>query len=113
MQGHRYLTTDKNGYAIYDSLTPYRENFLTLDLSHTYSDVELRGNRKGIVPYRGAVVLAEFETDRRKLWYFLARRPDGSPLTFGYEVEDHSGKNVGLVGQGSRLLSVQIMFLPL
>ncbi|HEJ0180335.1 TPA: fimbrial biogenesis outer membrane usher protein [Citrobacter koseri] len=103
VQGHRYLTTDKNGYAIYDSLTPYRENFLTLDLSHTYSDVELRGNRKGIVPYRGAVVLAEFETDRRKLWYFLARRPDGSPLTFGYEVEDHSGKNVGLVGQGSRL----------
>lgn len=103
MQGHRYLTTDSKGYAIYDSLTPYRENMLMLDLSNSDSDVALLGNRKGAVPYRGAVVLAEFETDRRKPWYFLARRPDGSPLSFGYEVEDNAGNNVGLVGQGSRL----------
>lgn len=103
VQGHRYLTTDSKGYAIYDSLTPYRENMLMLDLSNSDSDVALLGNRKGAVPYRGAVVLAEFETDRRKPWYFLARRPDGSPLSFGYEVEDNAGNNVGLVGQGSRL----------
>ncbi|HAZ76681.1 MAG TPA: fimbrial assembly protein, partial [Enterobacteriaceae bacterium] len=60
-------------------------------------------NRKGVVPYRGAVVLAKFETDSRKPWFFQARRPDGSPLTFGYEVEDESGQNVGMVAQGSQL----------
>ncbi|MDM3403561.1 fimbrial biogenesis outer membrane usher protein [Citrobacter sp. Cb019] len=103
VQGHRYLTTNSKGYAVYDSLTPYRENMLMLDLSDTNSDVALLGNRKGTVPYRGAVVMTEFETDRRKLWYFLAERPDGSPLSFGYEVEDEIGNNIGLVGQGSRL----------
>lgn len=66
MQGHRYLTTNSKGYAVYDSLTPYRENMLMLDLSDTNSDVALLGNRKGTVPYRGAVVMTEFETDRRK-----------------------------------------------
>lgn len=103
VQGHRYLTTDSKGYAVYDSLTPYRENMLTLDIANSHSDVALQGNRKGVVPYRGAVVLTEFETDRRKPWYFVARRPDGSPLSFGYEVEDNFGNNVGLVGQGSRI----------
>lgn len=98
MQGHRYLTTDSKGYAVYDSLTPYRENMLMLDLSDSKSDVALLGNRKATVPYRGAVVMTEFETDRRKLWYFLAQRPDGSPLSFGYEVEDSAGNNVGLIG---------------
>ncbi|MFT0698058.1 fimbrial biogenesis outer membrane usher protein [Citrobacter meridianamericanus] len=103
VQGQRYLTTNSKGYAVYDGLTPYRENMLMLDLSDSHSDVALLGNRKGAVPYRGAVVLAEYETDRRKPWYFLAQRPDGSPLSFGYEVEDSAGNNIGLVGQGSRL----------
>ena len=103
VQGQRYLTTDSKGYAVYDSLTPYRENMLMLDLSDRNSDVTLLGNHKGTVPYRGAVVMAEFETDRRKSWNFRAQRTDGSPLSFGYEVEDNTGNNVGLVGQGSRL----------
>ncbi|HEB0853737.1 fimbrial biogenesis outer membrane usher protein [Citrobacter werkmanii] len=103
VQGQRYLTTDSKGYAVYDSLTPYRENMLMLDLSDSNSDVTLLGNHKGTVPYRGAVVMAEFETDRRKSWNFRAQRTDGSPLSFGYEVEDNTGNYVGLVGQGSRL----------
>ncbi|BEB88149.1 fimbrial biogenesis outer membrane usher protein [Escherichia coli] len=103
VQGYRYLSTDSRGYAIYDSLTPYRKNTLMLDTSDSQSDVALLGNRKSTAPYRGAVVMTQFDTDKRKPWYFLAQRPDGSPLSFGYEVEDESGKNVGLVGQGSRI----------
>lgn len=33
----------------------------------------------------------------------VAQRPDGSPLTFGYEIEDSHGHNIGVVGQGSQL----------
>lgn len=103
VQGNRYNTTDSKGNAISGSLTPYRENTLLLDTAYTDSNVALNGNRKGVVPYRGAVVLAKFDTDGRKPWLFKARRPDGSPLTFGYEVEDETGQNVGVVAQGSQL----------
>ncbi|EOH6330110.1 MULTISPECIES: fimbrial biogenesis outer membrane usher protein [unclassified Citrobacter] len=101
--GQKYRTTNRNGVVIYDSLTPYRENHLMLDVSQSNSETELRGNRKITAPYRGAVVLTTFDTDQRKPWFIRAQRPDGSPLIFGYEVEDTHGHNIGVVGQGSQL----------
>ncbi|EGT0662368.1 fimbrial biogenesis outer membrane usher protein [Citrobacter werkmanii] len=103
VNGQRYRTTNRSGVVLYDMLTPYRENSLTLDVSNTDSETELMGNRHSAAPYRGAVVLVKFETDQRKPWFIRAQRPDGSPLTFGYEVEDNQGNNIGLVGQGSQL----------
>lgn len=103
VNGQKHRTTNRQGIVVYDSLIPYRENHLTLDVSHSESDTELQGNRKNVAPYRGAVVLTHFETDARQPWLIRARRPDGTPLRFGYEVEDSRGQNVGLVGQGSVL----------
>lgn len=103
VNGQKHRTTNRQGTVVYDSLIPYRENHLTLDVSHSESDTELQGNRKNVAPYRGAVVLTHFETDARQPWLIRARRPDGTPLRFGYEVEDSRGQNVGLVGQGSVL----------
>ncbi len=48
-------------------------------------------------------MLVNFDTDQRKPWFIKAQRPDGSPLIFGYDVVDHHGHNVGIVGQGSQL----------
>lgn len=103
IQGNKHNTTNGKGQAISSNLTPYRENTLLVDTAQANSDVALNGNRKGVVPYRGAVVLAKFDTDERKPWLFRAQRPDGTPLTFGYEVEDVTGQNVGVVAQGSQL----------
>lgn len=103
VQGNKHNTTNGKGQAISSNLTPYRENTLLVDTAQANSDVALNGNRKGVVPYRGAVVLAKFDTDERKPWLFRAQRPDGTPLTFGYEVEDVTGQNVGVVAQGSQL----------
>ncbi|EJK8293319.1 fimbrial biogenesis outer membrane usher protein [Salmonella enterica subsp. enterica serovar Infantis] len=103
VNGQKYRTTNRNGVVVYDGLTPYRENHLMLDVSNTNSETDLQGNRRNTAPYRGAVVLATFDTDQRKPWYIRAQRPDGSPLTFGYEVEDIHGHNIGVVGQGSQL----------
>lgn len=47
-------------------MTPYRENHLMLDVSQSDSEAELRGNWKIAAPYRGAVVLVNFDTDQRK-----------------------------------------------
>lgn len=103
VNGQKYRTTNRNGVVVYDGLTPYRENHLMLDVSNTNSETDLQGNRRNTAPYRGAVVLATFDTDQRKPWYIRAQRPDGSPLTFGYEVDDIHGHNIGVVGQGSQL----------
>lgn len=103
VNGQKYRTTDYNGVVVYDGLTPYRENHLMLDVSNTNSETDLQGNRRNVAPYRGAVVLTTFDTDQRKPWYIRAQRPDGLPLTFGYEVEDNHGHNIGVVGQGSQL----------
>lgn len=103
VNGQRYRTTNHKGVVLYDTVTPYRENNLMLDISNTNSETELMGNRHSAAPYRGAVVLVKFETDQRKPWFIRALRPDGSPLTFGYEVEDSHGQNIGVVGQGSQL----------
>ena len=103
VNGQKYRTTDKNGTVIYDNLTPFRENHLMLDISQSSSDTELKGNRKIVAPYRGAVVQINFETDQRKPWFIKAKRHDGSPLIFGYEVLDIHGHDVGVVGQGSQL----------
>ncbi len=40
----------------------------------------------------------QFTTDQRKPWYIQALRPDGSPLTFGYDVLDLQENNIGVVG---------------
>ncbi|EJD6419511.1 fimbrial biogenesis outer membrane usher protein [Citrobacter freundii] len=103
INGQKYRETNSKGTVVYDGMSAYRENMLTLDVSNTNSETELQGNRKSVAPYRGAVVKAQFDTDQRKPWYFKALRPDGSPLTFGYEVESEQGENIGLVGQGSML----------
>ena len=103
VNGQRYRITNHNGVVLYDTITPYRENKLMLDISNTNSETELMGNRHSTSPYRGAVVLVKFETDQRQPWFIRALRPDGSPLTFGYEVEDSHGQNIGVVGQGSQL----------
>lgn len=69
-------------------MIPHRENHLVLDIANSESETELQGNRQIIAPYRGAVSYVQFTTDQRKPWYIQALRPDGSPLTFGYDVLD-------------------------
>ncbi|ENT3783555.1 fimbria/pilus outer membrane usher protein, partial [Escherichia coli] len=103
VNGQKYRTTNCNGVVVYDGLTPYRENHLMMDVSQSDSETELRGNRKMTAPYRGAVVLVDFDTDQRKPWFIKALRSDGQPLTFGYEVNDMHGHNIGVVGQGSQI----------
>lgn len=103
VNGQKYRTTNRHGTVVYDNLSPYRENHLTLDVSDSATHTELLGNRKSVAPVRGAVVLAHFDTDTRRPWFIKAQRADGTPLTFGDDVEDERGHNVGLVGQGSRL----------
>ncbi len=68
--GASLFTYQCKGYAVFEALTPYRQNFISLDVSESESDVALLGNRKVTVPYRGAVVVVDFETETSKPFYF-------------------------------------------
>eukprot|EP01133_Synstelium_polycarpum_P020270 gene20270-24312_t len=103
INGQKYNRTNSKGQVVYDPIIPHRENHLVLDIANSESETELQGNRQIIAPYRGAVSYVQFTTDQRKPWYIQALRPDGSPLTFGYDVLDLQENNIGVVGQGSRL----------
>ncbi|WP_447496845.1 fimbria/pilus outer membrane usher protein, partial [Escherichia coli] len=103
INGQKYNRTNSKGQVVYDLMIPHRENHLVLDIANSESETELQGNRQIIAPYRGAVSYVQFTTDQRKPWYIQALRPDGSPLTFGYDVLDLQENNIGVVGQGSRL----------
>lgn len=50
VNGQKYRTTNRNGVVVYDGMTPYRENYLMLDVSQSDSEAELRGNRKNCRP---------------------------------------------------------------
>jgi outer membrane usher protein len=58
INGQKYRETNSKGTVVYDGMSAYRENMLTLDVSNTNSETELQGNRKSVAPYRGAVVKA-------------------------------------------------------
>ncbi|MCV5282241.1 fimbria/pilus outer membrane usher protein, partial [Escherichia coli] len=85
INGQKYNRTNSKGQVVYDPIIPHRENHLVLDIANSESETELQGNRQIIAPYRGAVSYVQFTTDQRKPWYIQALRPDGSPLTFGYD----------------------------
>ncbi len=89
---------------LYDNLTPFRENALMLDVSDSHSTTELKGNRKMVAPYRGAVVVSHFDTDQRKPWLIHARQAAGEPLPFGYEIEDNRGAECRGRGPGQLII---------
>jgi outer membrane usher protein len=73
------LSTDSRGYAIVPSLTPYRENDVTLDTSSLGEDVDLKQSIQRKTPSRESLVLAEYET-RVGLRVFLTLTRNGKPL---------------------------------
>lgn len=86
------LTTDSRGYAIVPSLTPYRENEVSLDTSTLEDDVDLKQSIQRKTPSRESLVLAEYET-KVGLRVFLTLTRNGRPLPLAsvVRVDDVSG----------------------
>ncbi|XPE23504.1 hypothetical protein ACNKHM_23075 [Shigella sonnei] len=58
--------------VVYDGMTPYRGNYLMLDVSQSDSEAEITWQPEIAAPYRGAVVLVNFDTNKRKPWFIKA-----------------------------------------
>ncbi|WP_321783907.1 fimbria/pilus outer membrane usher protein [Burkholderia pyrrocinia] len=99
------VRVDGRGYAIVPYLTPYNLNTVELDPKGISMDVELKETSQQIAPRAGAVPLLKFATDTGRALVIKARQANGTPLPFGAAVYDESGKDLGVVGQASRIFA--------
>ncbi|EIF30038.1 P pilus assembly protein, porin PapC [Burkholderia sp. Ch1-1] len=99
------VRVDSRGYAIAPTLTPYSLNEIELDPSGLPLDVELRVTSQQVAPRAGAVPLIKFQTAVGRTALITVRQANGEALPFGAPVLDESGKEVGVVGQGGRILA--------
>lgn len=98
---HGSSTIDRWGYGVTSSLSPYRENDISLDINTLDNDVELKNTSTIAVPRDGAVVFASFDTDQGRSAIVNMKRSDNQTLPFAaeiYEGEDMIG-NMGQDGQ--------------
>ncbi|KVT47656.1 fimbria/pilus outer membrane usher protein [Burkholderia ubonensis] len=96
---------DWRGYAVVPYLTPYSMNAVEIDPEGLSTDVEIKTTTQQVAPRAGAVPLLAFQTVSGKSAVIDARRADGSALPFGAAVVDAAGKEIGVVGQGSRIFA--------
>ncbi|RQR67024.1 fimbrial biogenesis outer membrane usher protein [Burkholderia sp. Bp9126] len=96
---------DQRGYAIVPYLTPYNRNTVEIDPIGTSMDVELKETSQQVAPRNGAVPFLTFRTHTGRSAVIQARKPDGTPLPFGAAVTDETGKELGVVGQASKVLA--------
>ena len=95
------LRIDPWGHAVVSNLTPFSRNEINLDPKGLPLNVELKSTMQNVAPTAGAVVKVLFETDNPGRAVALRiKLPDGSPLPFGAEVLDDSGRSFGTVAQG-------------
>ncbi|WP_213637431.1 fimbria/pilus outer membrane usher protein [Providencia rettgeri] len=82
IQNRTGISTNSAGYAIVPYLTPYQRNRIQLDVSSLGDQIDLAKNSTTVIPTRGAVVYADFQTHIgwRALVTLMA---DGKPIPFG------------------------------
>jgi outer membrane usher protein len=100
------VRTDSRGNAVLANLSPYRVNRLAVRTEDLGDNVEVRNAALEVVPTRGAVVLAKFETSIGLRLMLNLSDKNGKPLPFGAKVENLQGQEMGIVGnEGQTFIS--------
>lgn len=90
--------TDWAGNAVIPNLSPYRLNRVALRTGDLGDTVEVKNAAMDVVPTRGAVVTARFETSVGYRLLITLTNGKGRALPLGARVENESGQEVGVVG---------------
>ncbi|MFZ1873726.1 MAG: fimbria/pilus outer membrane usher protein [Chania sp.] len=119
VSGQSGVKTDWRGYAIVPYSSPYRKNQVQLNTETLPDNVDLTLSSQNVVPTRGAVVRADFDTNVGQRVLMTLLKAGGAPVPFGATVSDTAQKTaqgfivgdngqVYLTGLGeSGLLNVQ------
>lgn len=86
------VKTDWRGYAIVPYGNPYRKNQVQLNTETLPDEVELAQTTQNLVPTRGAVVRASFDTQIGLRVMMTLLKMDGAPVPFGATVSDPAQK---------------------
>jgi len=92
------VATDWAGNAIIPNLTPYRLNRLAIRTGDLGDTVEVKNAATEVVPTRGAVVVAKFETSVGFRLLMVLTDAKGRMLPLGSKIENEAGQEVGIVG---------------
>lgn len=109
VQNNTGVNTDWRGYAVVPYVSTYRKNRIALDSETLPDDIDMDINAKTVIPTKGAIVLADFQTrvGRRVL---ITLTHLGKPVPFGasatVEEDTVASPNTGIVGlEGELYLS--------
>lgn len=92
------IVTDRRGYAVLPYVTAYRANRIALDTNSLGDDMEIETPVQELVPTRGAVVRASFDTRRGQRMLVTVTSRTGWLLPIGSSVRDRSGHEVAVAG---------------
>jgi outer membrane usher protein len=108
VEGNAGIRTDWRGYAVVPYATTYRRNRMALDTTSLPDDVDLNDTVVNVVPTRGALVRARFDTHvgARAL---LSLTQNGKVVPFGAMVTSEAGSS-SIVGDDGQ---VYLSGLPL
>ncbi|WP_260862624.1 outer membrane usher protein [Citrobacter sp. Marseille-Q6884] len=95
-------TVDRWGYAVSNTLSPYRENNITLDISTMENDVELLSTSGTSVPHYGAITLVNFETNEERSAILTVKSQGDISIPLGADVYDMRNHMIGNFGQGGQ-----------
>lgn len=89
------------GYGLSETLSPYRENTVGLDISTLKKDVEIDSTSAQVVPTNGAITLVKFNTKGGQSYALPLQTGAGQDIPpMGSLVVNDKGDEVGVVGQG-------------
>ncbi|MCC7005369.1 MAG: fimbrial biogenesis outer membrane usher protein [Ottowia sp.] len=100
---HPGIRTNRNGYAVLPYVTPYHRNRITLETESLGNDIEVKQASLDVIPTKGAVVLAYYETRKGYKILLTVRDEEEQLVPFGARVEDQNGKEAGIVGPNGQI----------
>lgn len=93
VQGQTGVKTDWRGYAVVPYASPYRKNDMTLNTETFGDNTEVAITTQTVVPTRGAVVRATYQTSVGNRVLMTLLRAGGQPVPFGATVTDPAAKD--------------------
>lgn len=105
IQGQTGVRTDFRGYTVVPYTSPYRKNDITLDTQTLGDDTEVTLTTQTVIPTRGAVVRAQYQTSVGNRILMMLLQANGQPVPFGATVTEMNTKDIQafIVGDGGQV----------